>query len=500
MDNLRGHHPDNAEGFGAFDVEPIEDEPARELPPAIIGQDERRMQVRAYNLWASMLDNRSFPPVDALSPADLPDFGPWSVLLDFTGGVEDPVIRYLGEKLGTECGVGQAIERLSEVPPRSLLTRITDHYMQILANQAPIGFEAEFVNQRGATILYRGILLPFSSDDAAIDYIYGVINWKELADQKTTDELLLEIDQALDARPGLIRRKGPLTEWADSPVDDDGVLDLVTPLEPDAPLHELPLPSFGLMSRREPGHKVPIDLSAFHVGDDAVEVEVGFEGDLAQYMADHALGAEVGTGVGGDMALADWLASARALAEVARGSEDRSRQALYAAIGRAYDFSIAAEAAPQEFAALVADAGLAMQERAPLTPVVKLVFGADYDKTRLTEYAAALGHAQRLRLGQGTLAGFLSEAPGGLKGVVNAERRLRREESGKTATPRRSPREALARKLRKLESHPMEAVAGEGSEFTLLVARRMQDGEVVLLGEVADDLPLLERAARHLIG
>ena len=31
---------------------------------------------------------------------------------------------------------------LSDVPPRSLLSRITDHYLQIMANQAPIGFEA----------------------------------------------------------------------------------------------------------------------------------------------------------------------------------------------------------------------------------------------------------------------------------------------------------------------------------------------------------------------
>ena len=78
-----------------------------------------------------------------------------------------------------------------DVPSRSLLSRITDHYLQILANQAPIGFEAEFVKQRGRNVLYRGILLPFSSDDDTIDFIYGVINWKELADQHTTDELLL---------------------------------------------------------------------------------------------------------------------------------------------------------------------------------------------------------------------------------------------------------------------------------------------------------------------
>ena len=100
---------------------------------------------------------------------------------------------------------------LSDIPSRSLLSRITDHYMQILANQAPIGFEAEFVNQRGATILYRGILLPFSSDGEAIDFIYGVINWKEMADQMTTDELMLEIDQALEHR---------MTKDAPSRLDD----------------------------------------------------------------------------------------------------------------------------------------------------------------------------------------------------------------------------------------------------------------------------------------
>jgi hypothetical protein len=37
------------------------------------------------------------------------------------------------------------------VPSRSLLSRLTDHYLQIIANSAPIGFEAEFVGQRGYT-------------------------------------------------------------------------------------------------------------------------------------------------------------------------------------------------------------------------------------------------------------------------------------------------------------------------------------------------------------
>ena len=42
-------------------------------------------------------------------------------------------------------------------------------------------------------------------------------------------------------------------------------------------------------------------------------------------------------------------------------------------------------------------------------------------------------------------------------------------------------------------------MATEGGEFTLLVARRLPSGEVVLLGEVGDDIALLERAARKLL-
>ncbi|MCH2487626.1 MAG: hypothetical protein MK010_07795, partial [Erythrobacter sp.] len=60
-------------------------------PPSPVGQDERRMQVRAYNLWASQLGDRAFPAIDTLDPESVEDFGPYSVLLDFSDGVDDPV-------------------------------------------------------------------------------------------------------------------------------------------------------------------------------------------------------------------------------------------------------------------------------------------------------------------------------------------------------------------------------------------------------------------------
>lgn len=565
MDTLRG----NLSGYSSSEDDGTnydrgEDENYRELPPAAIGQDERRMQVRAYNFWASLLTDRILPSIEDLDPQNLPDFGPHSVLLDFSCGIDDPAIVFLGEKLAAECGASGPIGKLSDVPSRSLLSRITDHHLQIIANQAPIGFEAEFVNLNGAAIMYRGILLPFSSDDDTIDFIFGVINWKEIADQQTTDELLLEIDQALQSVPEASRGEVPLTEWADGPIDgddptgtglddeadEDGSFDVAVPQAEDLVEEQdsnLPAPTFGRrrkglvadddwpevsqpealiepepmaslariampaarealeideleidesdLDENETGADLDaLDLSAFAEVDEAYEETREFAAatDLEEPNAPVAESHE-------DMALADWLAAARELAQAAGTSEDRSRQSLYAAIGRAHDFSLAAAADPAGYAELVADAGLAVQDRAPMTPLVKLVFGANYDKTRLTEYAAALSHAGRLGLERGALEGFLLSAPGGLKGVVQAERQLRREESGAPAGARHSPGERLASKLRKLDSRPLSEVAPHGSEFTLLVARRLTSGEVVLLGEVADDTALLERAARRLL-
>ena len=482
MDTYRGFSTDSSEGDDAsrYDIEldgyeeSIDEQGSVAAPPPPIGQDERRMQVRAYNFWASLLDQGQFPPVQSLLDGQYPDFADHSVLLHFDSGIEDPAIPFLGDVLAEECEAGSPLKRLSDVPGRSLLSRITDHYLQIIANQAPIGFEAEFVNQRGRTILYRGILLPFSTDNVTIDYIYGVINWKELADQQTTDALLLEIDQALDqnvVNGGALRRAatGPLEIWADGP-DSERLGERGADMVP------LDLAEFGAEI-----------IGAGAIGTPTFALNPPHESDLAlDFAVDDAAPAS----------LADWLASARDLAHIAHSNEDRTRSALYAAIGRAWDFALAAQEAPEDFAEMVEDAGLKMQARAPLTPLVKLVFGADYDKTRITEYAAALSHAQRLGLGYGALGAFLAKAPGGLKGVVALERKLRREESGKALVPAQ-PR--LIADLRALAHRPLYALEPEGPEFALVMVRRLDNGSAVLLGEIADDQPLLERAARRLL-
>lgn len=586
MDTLRSTFGSDepADAAGLDDALRLDDEAAdagalsaATLPPYQIGQDERRMQVRAYNHWAGQLGERAFPLIEELDPASLTDFGPFSVLIDFTDGIEDPVVRYLGERLAAECGGAGAINRLSDVPPRSLLSRITDHYLQILANHAPIGFEAEFVSQHGTATLYRGILLPYSSDGEEIDFLLGVINWKEIADQVAADELLLEIDQALDlsepadhddnddddgdgdvGEPDLPRRApDALTTWADSPAAERGgdytnIAPLAGAGDEAVAEDDLPVPQFGHAAASVPDfaqYALDDDDYADEVEDDSVEDESASYNfaSLADYIeapvkkaidptqftlagenADDDAGYDAGHDGGqepvervihelpardmigdaamtadlipADASLYDYLAAARELAYAAGTTEDRSRSALYAAVSRAYDFSLAAAEAPEDYAELIAESGLAVQERAPMTPVVKLVFGPDYDKTRLTEYAAVLSHAHRLMLERGQLGRFLADYDGGLKAVVKAERRLRRGEAGKEAEHEGAVREALAQALRALEAMTLEALDGGGPEFALVLVRRDEVGCVEILGELPEDVAQIERAARKLVG
>jgi hypothetical protein len=448
MENLQNYGDIGDQDLSAvpdYSAYPDEDG-AVEAPPSI-GQDERRMHVRAYNFWAGLLGDRLFPSVEDLAPESDDDFGPNSVLLDFTNGMENPRIQFLGRSLREECGIDASITAVADVPARSLLSRITDHYLQIIANQSPIGFEAEFVNQRDATIMYRGILLPFSTDDETIDFIYGVINWKEIATDSVQREIEDEVSDAMLSAP-VRKTAGPV--WEDGPHSaslDDG-----------DPASQLEL---------TPALQIQPD-------DDAIA--------LSDQLAD-------------DASLADWLSAARSSADNAADCEQRSRAALYAAIGKAYDFYLMTAQYPDDYRTLLAESGLKVQQRAPMTPIVKLVFGAGYDKTRLTEYAAALKYAARNAIEKGALADLLAQYEGGLKAIVSAERKAARPAGVPAKT--RAIDEKLIAKLRSAPSRHLQDIDAGDSEFVVLVARKDSDGGLTIVGPVRGSEKLTSQALKH---
>ena len=166
-------------------------------PPSPVGQDERRMQVRAYNHWASLLGNGTLPHIEDLEPEFLGDFGPYSVLLDFSTGSTTPSIQFVGTELRDECRAQDLVETLDDIPADSLLSKVAENYLRVVSAQGPVNFHAEANNARGRRVAYRGVLLPYSSDYDTIDFVYAVVNWKEVADAATADALLNEIDAAL---------------------------------------------------------------------------------------------------------------------------------------------------------------------------------------------------------------------------------------------------------------------------------------------------------------
>ncbi|MEO7690250.1 MAG: hypothetical protein ABIS51_13280, partial [Sphingomonas sp.] len=83
-----------------------------------IGADERRMHVQAYNHWVSLLHERPYPSLADLDPANITDFGPYSVLLDFSKGIENPAIAYLGRALREECQHDFSVTHIAQVPSR----------------------------------------------------------------------------------------------------------------------------------------------------------------------------------------------------------------------------------------------------------------------------------------------------------------------------------------------------------------------------------------------
>ncbi|MEO8454098.1 MAG: hypothetical protein ABI454_02975 [Sphingomicrobium sp.] len=465
MDSYREHPSD-------FDLPVSEGTSAGDVAAAI-GTDERRMHVRAYNYWVSLLEGRDFPAIDDLESGDVEDFAGHSVLLDFTCGRDNPSIPYIGAEIRDECGLTDDTRTISDVPPRSLLSRLTDHYLQIIANRAPIGFEAEFVNQREENICYRGILMPFSSDGDAIDFIYGVINWKTVG----------------EARQGV----APTVEQHDA-TSTDPIPELILDEPVDSEIQETPAaePQYAesedhLAWEDGPSGEQEVEPAATSSEEAPPPVHFAWQdGPLSDDGADDI----VELALDDDAGLADRLWAARETAESVKAGEGRTRASLYRALSLAYDFAIAAGQSPDEYAELLDESGVKAQARAPMTPIVKLVFGIDYDKARLTEFAAALSYAQRQEIASGAFKDFIGQRPGGLKALVAAEREARRPEAKPDTRG-----DAARAKLRAARPISLAEVPAD-EEFAVIVTRRGADGwhEPVA---IVEDEALVERAIRR---
>ena len=304
--------------------------------------------------------------------------------------------------------------------------------------------------------------MPFSSDGDTIDFIYGVINWKAAEPGADASVALSQTDR------------------------DDEPLSIEAQDEP-----------LSLEARVGPEPLEPIETAEFEeIEAEAAKEEareliepVADEPGRFWPIADHDMVEIPEIELGADAGLADRLWAARESAEAVKTAEGRSRDALYQALSYAYDFALASKAEPEDFVELLDESGVKAQARAPMTPIVKLVFGIDYDKARLTEYAAALSYAERQQVELGGFLGFIEVQAGGLKALVAAERQARRP-----GTAADTKTERARQQLRQVAPMPLSEIHMD-DEFALVLTRRSADGAYQPVA-VVDDPALVEKAIR----
>ena len=157
------------------------------------------MQVQAFDLWIEAQSKRQRAASAELALSAHPDLAPHTAQFDITEGRENPRLSFLGDKLAAECGVAcESVARVSDLPCRSLLRRVAEQYLSVMYDQTPLGFEAQWSGVGTETVLYRGILLPFSCEVRQASYVFSVINWKTLSGGAEDGDLLLDLDQVID--------------------------------------------------------------------------------------------------------------------------------------------------------------------------------------------------------------------------------------------------------------------------------------------------------------
>ena len=416
-------------------------------------EQERRITFCLYEHWEKLASDGNLPALKNMKRDQIAPFKNNLTLLDLRENVDEPTFQVIGADLLEDLEEDLTHKPVSEVPRRTMLSRIIDHYKEVLANRVPIAFEAEFVNNDGENALYRGILLPFSDDNENINFILGGVRWileKDLTldDTKPTiEELMKSIaagkNDSRQIEDDIAARQSNDPEQMTDPIRQEE--EPVSEAEPEELEDELTLAALKSTLKQVIGYINKED--AYH---------------------------------------------------------NRSRDSLYNILTAIYEFHATCETSPNAYAELLKEHDLKLQSRAPFTPILKICLGKDYDKTRLTEYAAALGIARFMNIDIDEFLAFIKNFPGGIKGCVKEMRVIRKHGASGNITARktRSIEEAreILREMAPIASFRLKKVivGNNIDEFCLLLAKL--DGHDISVLKILDNNyakldPVLKRAA-----
>jgi hypothetical protein len=140
---------------------------------ATLNGSERRSSLRLFKHWEAARGAASLPNLADFDLSLLEELGDSSFLLMLGEFADQPTFRYFGRDLTRQIGHDLTGRSIADVPAASLLARVVGHYLEAIQQQKPVGVNGRFETAAGEDLVYRGILLPFSSDLGKVDAVLG---------------------------------------------------------------------------------------------------------------------------------------------------------------------------------------------------------------------------------------------------------------------------------------------------------------------------------------
>ena len=141
-----------------------------------VSHADKRLANRFLKYWEGLRGNKGFPLISDLDFDVLGEFVPYAFNLDLSAGVDDPKFCFVGRHLIRDCGGDITNQRVCRLLPQSLLARAVERRGEVVSEGKPCMIADEFVNAEGNKVLYRAVMMPFSSTGDTIDFIIGAIN------------------------------------------------------------------------------------------------------------------------------------------------------------------------------------------------------------------------------------------------------------------------------------------------------------------------------------
>lgn len=147
-----------------------------QTPPPLKGQ-EQRMTFRLLSLWNRLRGERSMPSLADIDIHEIEEVWHSTFTIDVRGDESEHVFQYFGPDLATVFDNDYTGMELEDAMNDIMINNTIGYYDKVIQTKQPQSESSEFYMD-GKEVRYRSIILPLSSDDENIDFVFGTTNYR----------------------------------------------------------------------------------------------------------------------------------------------------------------------------------------------------------------------------------------------------------------------------------------------------------------------------------